>query len=133
MYAELVKLAARLPTGLPILGTTATAPKDVIDNILENLGLPKDCERIKVSNEKMNMVLSVRILQHEPESFADLLLLFDAEGSDEFPQTLVYTNERQETEKIQDFLRDNTPEGFDVEKSFEFYHRHIDEAQKVDI
>ncbi|KAJ7171309.1 P-loop containing nucleoside triphosphate hydrolase protein [Mycena filopes] len=129
-YAELVKLAARLPSGLPILGATATAPKDVIKTILDNLGLAADCARVQVSNEKLNMSLSVRILQHEPESFADLLLLFDG---DEFAQTLAYTNGRQEAEKMQDFLRDNAPDSFDVEKAFEFYHRNIDEQQKIAI
>ncbi|KAJ7027813.1 P-loop containing nucleoside triphosphate hydrolase protein [Mycena alexandri] len=132
-YAELIKLVVRLPTRLPILGATATAPKDVIQTILKNLGLLEDCARVQVSNEKLNMSLSVRILQHEPESFADLLLLFDAEGTEMFPQTLVYTNDRQEAEKMQDFLRDNAPEGLDVEKVFEFYHRNIDEQQKIEI
>ncbi|KAJ6542878.1 P-loop containing nucleoside triphosphate hydrolase protein [Mycena capillaripes] len=42
-YAEIVKLVGRLPTGLPILGATATAPIDVIKDILANLGLPEDC------------------------------------------------------------------------------------------
>ncbi|KAJ7846159.1 hypothetical protein B0H13DRAFT_2363179 [Mycena leptocephala] len=113
-YAEIAKLAARLPTGLPILGATATAPLDVIEAILDNL---------------------VRILQHEPDSFADLLLLFpdDPEGPEDFLQTLVYANERQDVEKIQDFLRDNSPENIDGNKAFEFYHRHIDEDQKTSI
>jgi superfamily II DNA helicase RecQ len=134
-YAEIAKLAARLPTGLPILGATATAPLDVIEAILDNLGLPKDCARVQVSNEKLNVSLSVRILQHEPDSFADLLLLFpdDPEGPEDFLQTLVYANERQDVEKIQDFLRDNSPENIDGNKAFEFYHRHIDEDQKTSI
>ncbi|KAJ7204674.1 P-loop containing nucleoside triphosphate hydrolase protein [Mycena pura] len=132
-YAELVKLAARLPTGLPILGATATAPRDVIKTILNNLGLDEDTKCIQVKNEKMNMSLSVRILQHEPQSFADLLLLFDADDPGEFAQTLIYANGRQDAEKMQDFLRDNAPEGFELTKAFEFYHRNIDEGQKITI
>ncbi|KAF8176222.1 P-loop containing nucleoside triphosphate hydrolase protein [Mycena galopus ATCC 62051] len=133
-YAELVKLVGRLPTGLPILGATATAPIDIIKDILANLGLPADCARVQVSNEKLNLSLSVRILQHEPQSFADLLLAFpdDAEGPGNFEQTLVYANERQEVEKIQDFFRDNAPEIIGKE-AFEFYHRNIDDARKESI
>ncbi|KAJ6613186.1 P-loop containing nucleoside triphosphate hydrolase protein [Mycena sp. CBHHK59/15] len=134
-YAEIVKLVGRLPTGLPILGATATAPIDVIKDILANLGLPEDCARVQVSNEKLNVSLSVRILQHEPDSFADLLLLFndDRDGPVDFPQSVIYANSRQEVEKIQDFLRDNAPESIDAKKAFEFYHRDIDDAQKTDI
>ncbi|KAJ7430797.1 P-loop containing nucleoside triphosphate hydrolase protein [Mycena galericulata] len=134
-YREIVSLAARLPTGLPILGASATAPELVIKDILENLGLPQDCARVQVSNEKLNVSLSVQILQHEPDTFADLLLLFSEEetGPDDFPQTLVYANNRQDVEKIQDFLRDNAPSCIDPKKAFEFYHRNIDDRRKDSI
>ncbi|KAJ7127701.1 P-loop containing nucleoside triphosphate hydrolase protein, partial [Mycena epipterygia] len=134
-YRRIVELAARLPTGLPILGASATTPYHVTNDILDNLGLPRDCARVQVSNEKLNVSLSVRILQHEPASFADLLLLFsdDMEGPEDFLQTLIYGNGRQDVEKIQDFLRDNAPENLDGKKAFEFYHRHIDEVRKESI
>ncbi|KAJ6575845.1 hypothetical protein B0H10DRAFT_2199226 [Mycena sp. CBHHK59/15] len=82
-----------------------------------------------VSNEKLNVSLEVRIVQHEPDSFADLMYLFSGDG-EEFLQTLIYANGRQDTEKIQDFLRDNRPESLDA-TAFEFYHRHIEEARKI--
>ncbi|KAJ7026462.1 P-loop containing nucleoside triphosphate hydrolase protein [Mycena alexandri] len=108
-YRQIVQLAARLPTGLPILGASATAPYHVLNNILENLGLPEDCARVQVSNEKFNV------------SLADFL------------QTLIYANGRQLVEKIQDFLRDHASECMDAKKAFEFYHRDIDEEQKKKI
>ncbi|KAF7373721.1 p-loop containing nucleoside triphosphate hydrolase protein [Mycena sanguinolenta] len=110
-YREIVTLMARLPTGLPILGASATAPYHVIKDILGNLGLPDDCARVEVSNEKLNVFLAVRILQHKPESLADLLVMFpdDGEGPEDFMQSLIYANGRQDVEKIQDFLRDNAP------------------------
>ncbi|KAJ7135485.1 P-loop containing nucleoside triphosphate hydrolase protein [Mycena crocata] len=131
-YRDIIQLAARLPTGLPILGATATAPYHVIRDILDNLGLPSDTARIQVSNEKLNVSLSVRILQQEPDSYTDLLFLFDddAVGAEGFLQSLIYTNNRQDTEKIQDFLRDNAPASIDAVKAFEFYHRYIDEDEK---
>ncbi|KAJ6577764.1 P-loop containing nucleoside triphosphate hydrolase protein [Mycena capillaripes] len=134
-YRQIVTLSARLPTGLPILGASATAPYHVIKDILENLGLQDDCARVEVSNEKLNVFLSVRVLQHEPESLADLLVLFpdEGEGPEDFIQTLIYANGRQEVEKIQDFLRDNAPTYMDPKKAFEFYHRHIDDKQKESI
>ncbi|KAJ7235274.1 P-loop containing nucleoside triphosphate hydrolase protein [Mycena haematopus] len=134
-YRQIVNLSARLPTGLPILGASATAPYHVLKDILANLGLADDCARIEVSNEKLNVFLAVRILQHEPDSLADLLILFsdDAERPEDFVQSLIYANGRQDVEKIQDFMRDNAPDCMDPKKAFEFYHRHIDEKRKESI
>ncbi|KAF7369168.1 p-loop containing nucleoside triphosphate hydrolase protein [Mycena venus] len=136
-YRQIVQLQllACLPTGLSILGASATAPYHVIKDILANLGLLADCTHVEVSNEKLNVFLSVRILQHEPESFADLFVLFpdEAEGPEDFLQTLIYANGRQEVEKNQEFLRDNAPPSIDPKKAFEFYHRHIDDDQKEKI
>lgn len=131
-FAKIVNLAARLPSGLPIMVASATMPRDIIQDIQHKLGLPEDCARIQVSNEKLNVKLSVRILQHPPDTFADLLLLFpeDPASAEDFLQTLFYTNGRQDAEKIQDFLRDNAPDTFDPEV-FEFYHRDIDEKRKT--
>ncbi|KAJ7844060.1 hypothetical protein B0H13DRAFT_1909104 [Mycena leptocephala] len=96
------------------------------------LDLPENIARVQVSNEKLNVSLSVRILQQEPDSFADLLILFpnDFEKPEDFLQTLIYVNGRQDAEKMQDFLRDNKPEGIDPE-IFEFYHRNIDDLRKT--
>ncbi|KAK7030656.1 p-loop containing nucleoside triphosphate hydrolase protein [Favolaschia claudopus] len=133
-YRKIVQLAARLPTGTPILAATATAPRDVIKDIIGYLGLPEDTARVEVSNEKLNVSLVVRILQEEPESFADLIVMFpDSFGRPEdFDQSLFYVNGRQDAEKMQDFLRDNTPEGIDS-KIFEFYHKDIEDARKIHI
>ncbi|KAJ7910453.1 P-loop containing nucleoside triphosphate hydrolase protein [Mycena leptocephala] len=131
-YRKIVQLAARLPTGTPILTATATAPHDVIKDIMRCLALQDDTARVQVLNEKLNVWLSVRILQQEPESFGDLITLFpeDFEKPEDFAQTLFYVNRRQDTEKIQDFLRDNVPEGIDV-KIFEFYHKDIEDTRKI--
>ncbi|KAJ6554729.1 P-loop containing nucleoside triphosphate hydrolase protein [Mycena capillaripes] len=131
-YRQIVQLAARLPTGTPILAATATAPHDIIKDILGYLNLPDDIARVQVSNEKMNVSLSVRILQHEPESFADLITLFpeDFQKPEDFAQTLIYVNGRQDSEKLQDFLRGNSPEGIDA-GIFEFHHKDIDDKRKT--
>ncbi|KAJ7054574.1 P-loop containing nucleoside triphosphate hydrolase protein [Mycena amicta] len=131
-YALLRDLGGRLPSGLPILGATATGPKEVLDAVVQNLGLAHDTPRICVSNAKLNVSLSVQVLQQEPKTYADLISLFPHDICDakDFPQTLIYANERVIAEQIQDFLRDNTPEQMDASKSFEFYHQHIEEDRK---
>ncbi|KAF7336622.1 hypothetical protein MSAN_02294400 [Mycena sanguinolenta] len=68
------------------------------------LRLPAHCPHIAVSNES-------------------------AFWPEDFVQALIYAGERVTTEKIQDFLRSNSPDTI-PEEVFEFYHRHIDEARK---
>ncbi|KAJ7123894.1 P-loop containing nucleoside triphosphate hydrolase protein, partial [Mycena crocata] len=131
-YSKLHILLARMPSGLPVVVASATMPRDVILEILAKLRLRADCARVSVSNAKPNVALSVRILQHPQDTFADLITLFPKEGSGakDFPQTLMYAEGRMVTEKMQDFFRDNSPD--DIEDTvFEFYHRFIDEKEKV--
>ncbi|KAF7360458.1 p-loop containing nucleoside triphosphate hydrolase protein [Mycena venus] len=130
-FSKLHLLLGRLPSGLPLIVGSATMPRDVIDDIVKKLRLRADCVRVSVSNAKPNIALSVRILQHPQDTFADLMTFFprNFRVPEDFPQTLFYVDGRIEVEKIQDFLRHNCPEHVN-NKIFEFYHRHISEKQK---
>ncbi|THU86498.1 P-loop containing nucleoside triphosphate hydrolase protein, partial [Dendrothele bispora CBS 962.96] len=132
-YDDLGKLRARLPSSIPVLVASATMPNEVRLSIQYKLGLGRDCAHVAVSNAKPNVALSVRIMQHPQNTYADLMFLFlpDLRDATNFPQTLIYTNERQVAEEIQDFLRDHCPPttGIPPDK-FEFYHRSIDEGRK---
>ncbi|KAJ7508063.1 P-loop containing nucleoside triphosphate hydrolase protein [Mycena galericulata] len=131
-FSDLYILLGRLPSRLPIVIGSATMPRDVILDIQEKLRLRWDCARVSVSNEKLNIALSVRIMQHPQDTFADLMTLFprDATCPADFPQSLIYANGLMDVEKIQDFLRRNSPEHIDPEV-FEFYHRFIAEKRKA--
>ncbi|KAJ7107392.1 P-loop containing nucleoside triphosphate hydrolase protein [Mycena epipterygia] len=133
-FSKLHILLGRLPSGLPIVVRSATMPRHVILDIQEKLRLRADCARVSVSNEKLNIALSVRIMQHPQDTYADLMTLFtrDSAGPEDFPQTLVYAGGRMDVEKIQDFFRRNSPEHIDAEV-FEFYHRFIAEDRKKSI
>lgn len=106
-YSRLSQLLAKLPSGVPVLTASATLPPEIIQNIESKLGLGDKCERISVSNEKPNVALSVRIIQHPLDSFADLAALFpiDLTGPEDFAQTIIYVNSRHDAELIQDFFR----------------------------
>ncbi|KAJ3757096.1 P-loop containing nucleoside triphosphate hydrolase protein [Lentinula raphanica] len=133
-YARISELLAKLPSGVPILTASATLAPEVIQDIEAKLGLGRKCERISVSNEKPNVALSVRIMQHPQDSFADLVTLFpsDPTGPDDFLQTLIYVNSRREAELVQDFLRRHRPELI-PEVVFKFFHRFIDDSDKARI
>ncbi|KAK0435752.1 P-loop containing nucleoside triphosphate hydrolase protein [Armillaria borealis] len=123
-------LRGRLPGGLPILVASATMPPDVITDLTHKVGLTSECRRIAISNEKRNIALSVRLIQHAGDSYADLFTLIphNAATPDDIDQTIIYVNERAVAERIQDFFRVNASQ-FPPE-SFEFYHRHIDQKSK---
>ncbi|KAF8829544.1 hypothetical protein HHX47_DHR3000514 [Lentinula edodes] len=131
-FSRISSLLGRLPAGVPVIAASATVPPEVILDIQDKLGFGRDSECISVSNEKLNVALSVRTLQHPRDSFADLLFLFPSSGATamDFIQTIIYVNSRQEAERIQDFLRQHSPEYISY-VSFEFYHRYISEDRKA--
>ncbi|KAJ3924685.1 MAG: P-loop containing nucleoside triphosphate hydrolase protein [Lentinula lateritia] len=131
-YSRLSQLLAKLPSGVPVLTASATLPPEIIQDIKSKLGLGDKCERISVSNEKPNVALSIRIIQHPLDSFADLAALFpiDLTGPEDFAQTIIYVNSRHDAELIQDFFRKNCPDCIPKE-SFEFFHRYIAESDKI--
>ncbi|KAJ7720137.1 P-loop containing nucleoside triphosphate hydrolase protein [Mycena maculata] len=130
-FSNLSVLLARMPSGVPVVIGSATMPEDITLDILRKLRMRVNCARVAVSNEKPNVALSVRILQHPQDTFADLMTLFrrDIHGPEDFEQSLIYVEGRITGEKIQDFLRRNTPDEI-AEQAFVFYHRHIDEKEK---
>ncbi|KAJ7153843.1 P-loop containing nucleoside triphosphate hydrolase protein [Mycena filopes] len=130
-FSKLHVLLARLPSGLPVVVGSATMPRDVILDVLAKLRLRADCARVSVSNEKPNIALSVRILQHPQDTFADLITLFPRDFKDpqDFAQSLIYAGGRMEVEKMQDVLRHNRPTCIPADV-FKFYHRFIAEERK---
>jgi superfamily II DNA helicase RecQ len=130
-YSDLGSLRARLPPGLPILIASATTPPLVKNDIVNKLGIINDYQNIDVSNQKMNVALSLRVLQHPQGTHADLLTIFTSTINklEDFPQTIIYVNSRPEAEQIESFLRENAP-SYMPQKKIEFYHRMIDEERK---
>ncbi|KAF9011536.1 P-loop containing nucleoside triphosphate hydrolase protein [Hymenopellis radicata] len=130
-YSQLVTLLRRMPSGVPVLIASATLPPEVMNDIQYKLRLT-DCRVISVSNEKLNVALSVRLLQFPSNSYADLITLFPRDGvsPDDFPQTLIYVNSRKVAEEMQDFLRKHAPEWLSADR-IEFYHRYVDEHHKT--
>ncbi len=123
-------LRGRLPAGVPVLLASATLPRDVITDIQATVGLTDMCRRISLSNEKPNIALSVRLLQHPEDSFADLMALIpsDATSPNDIEQTIIYVNGRMTAELIEEFFRNNCP-GFPPD-FVEFYHRHVHQDEK---
>ncbi len=123
-------LRGRLPGGVPVLIASATLPRDVITDIQITVGLTDQCRCISLSNEKPNIALSVRLLQHPEDSFADLMTIIpsNATSPEDIEQTIIYVNGRMTAELIEEFFRNNCP---DFPPDFvEFYHRHVHQDEK---
>ncbi|KAJ7343954.1 P-loop containing nucleoside triphosphate hydrolase protein [Mycena albidolilacea] len=105
-YNKLATLIKHLPTGVPLMMASATLPPILRTSVVHKLGVSTNYDHLAFSNEKPNIRLSVRILQHKLGSYADLLPLFlkNTTGAADFLQTLIYVNSRKEAEEIQDFL-----------------------------
>ncbi|KAF5339645.1 hypothetical protein D9758_015587 [Tetrapyrgos nigripes] len=124
-YDAVGKLLARCPSHVPVLIASATMPQDVRELIAEKLDLGENYDLVAVSNAKPNVGLSVRVIQHPIQTYADLLFLFPNDTNPEdFKQTLIYVNTRKEAEAIQDFLRAHCPPTMSPD-TIEFYHRNI--------
>ncbi|KAK6968994.1 p-loop containing nucleoside triphosphate hydrolase protein [Favolaschia claudopus] len=133
-YSDLPILLKRMPTGVPIIMASATLPPLLLTSIVNKFGLTSNYQHVAFSNQKSNVALSVRIMQHAQGSYADLFTFLSrylASPAD-FPQTIIYVNSRKEAEEIQDFFRRNRPDCI-PDNAFEFYHRHIAESRKLRI
>ncbi|KAF5359069.1 hypothetical protein D9758_004889 [Tetrapyrgos nigripes] len=124
-YDAVGKLLARCPSHVPVLIASATMPQDVRELIVEKLDLGENYDLVAVSNAKPNVGLSVRVIQHLIQTYADLLFLFPKDTNpDNFKQTLIYVNTRKEAEAIQDFLRAHCFPTMSRD-TIEFHHRNI--------
>ncbi|THU83819.1 hypothetical protein K435DRAFT_688816, partial [Dendrothele bispora CBS 962.96] len=121
-----------LPSNLPTPVAPATVPLEIIEDMKDKLSMRKDTIIIAVSNEKLNVSLSVHVMQHPQDRFTDLLPLFPSKalGPLDFPQTLIYVNGHQEAERVQDFLQSDSLECI-LGNHFEFYHRYVTEDHKM--
>ncbi|KAF5369502.1 hypothetical protein D9758_002516 [Tetrapyrgos nigripes] len=130
-YDAVGRLLARCPSHVPVLIASATIPQDVRELIVEKLDLGEkyDLVAASVSNAKLNVRLSVRVIQHPIQTYADLLFIFSKDTNpDDFKQTIIYVNTRKETEAIQDFLRAHCPPAMSPD-TIAFYHRNIGEKK----
>ncbi|KAF8921829.1 P-loop containing nucleoside triphosphate hydrolase protein [Mucidula mucida] len=79
-YGQLITLIRRMPSGVPVLIASATLPPEVIDDIRYKLQLTNS-RLIAVSNKKLNVSLSIQILQSPSNTYANLITLFPKEGN----------------------------------------------------
>ncbi|KAJ7075016.1 P-loop containing nucleoside triphosphate hydrolase protein [Mycena belliarum] len=134
-YAELGVLRGRVPSATVFAIASATLPVHVLDDVWAKLKIGKDAATVSMSNARPNVALSVRKIIHPDETKADLRFLLPngATTAAEVPVSLVYFNQRIETEDACDRLQSWAAD-LGIEKSaIAFYHAKIGTARKREL
>ncbi|KAF7371798.1 p-loop containing nucleoside triphosphate hydrolase protein [Mycena venus] len=71
-YGTLGIIRAFLPRGTPILALSATLPARIRNDVMSKLQFGKDYANIDIGNDRPNVSLIVRAIQHPMNSYADL-------------------------------------------------------------
>lgn len=134
-YAALGVLRGWIPVNVPILVASATLPDHVLSDVRSKLRLSDKAVMVRLTNERPNIALSVRRMQHSDKSKADLQFLIPehAKSTEDIPITLVYCNQRTTTEDCADHLRDWAEDQGIPRECIAFYHALIGETEKRDI
>lgn len=110
-YKEISRLHSVLP-GIKFLITSATLPRFVLTDVLGILHItPDQLFTIHRSNDRPNVAIVVREIQHSLTSFADLDFLVDgwASGGPPPPKFLIIFDDKNECVKAAKRLRSRIP------------------------
>jgi superfamily II DNA/RNA helicase len=111
---------------------SATLPEHVLAAVQKAMRLTKDAVRVEITNDRPNIALSVRTMEHAKTSYGDLAFLIGPESKapGDIDTTLVYCNERLACEEAAYVLRRRAEDlGIDPE-CIAFYHAKIGEREK---
>lgn len=106
-YADAGRLRNKLPT-VPYLMPSATLPDSLMNSVLDTLRVQRS--RLKVfrySNDRPNVFLTVRRMQHSAASFRDLDFLIPEgwKAGDRIPKFLVFFDSIDDSIQAADILR----------------------------
>jgi len=134
-YAELGLLRARLPNHVSVGIASATLPDHILDDISAKVSLSKEPCKVSMSNDRPNIALSCRAMQHSADSQADLRFLIpqNATSINDIEPTLVYCNERTTTEDVCDSLREFAVEAGLPSDCIAFYHAKVGTKRKREL
>jgi superfamily II DNA helicase RecQ len=124
-YPELGLLHHLLPSTIPFYVASATLPSLVLEDVRKSLQLrgDKTC-RIMRSNDRPNLYLMVRTLEHAANSYKDLdFLLAEKPGEHRPAPFVVFFNSIREAEDAANHLRSQLP--IDLQNKVVWFHSHM--------
>ena len=93
-YSKLGMVRALLPPGVSMLAMSATLPARVRNDVLAKLQYGKEYEFLNVGNDRPNVSLVIRAIEHPLNSYCDLDFIIPPNISDskEIPKTFLYAD-----------------------------------------
>ncbi|KAJ7437768.1 P-loop containing nucleoside triphosphate hydrolase protein [Mycena latifolia] len=121
-YGTLGMLRAFLPRGTPVVALSATLPARIRNDVLSKLQFSKDYINIDVGNDRPNVSLVVRAMQHPLHTYADLdFIVAGIKSRTDIKKTFIYADNIATGVEIIDHLTSLLPpelqdvvEGYDV-------------------
>lgn len=111
-YASLGILRALLPKNTPMVAMSATLPARVRHDVLRKLQYSANYLDLNVGNDRPNVSLIVRAIEHPMNTFQDLAFLIPNGVKDpkEIKKTFIYADDVSAGADIEDFLYSRCPE-----------------------
>lgn len=97
-YREIGRVRAQLPKGVPVTLVSATLRPNVKLDAMSVLGFPSDPKKysnINIGNERGNVFVGIRPMNHPASSIRDIFSFFDPEETDpaKIPLTIIYIDD----------------------------------------
>jgi superfamily II DNA helicase RecQ len=91
-YDRLSHLRARLPPQVALFACSATLTPDMFNNVLDRLGFRPERIAIRLSNNRTNIYLNMREMEHAVGSYKDLRFLVpsSAKSTSDIVRTIIY-------------------------------------------
>jgi superfamily II DNA helicase RecQ len=114
-YGELGVVRAFIPHGTPIVAMSATMPTRVRQDVLRKLEFAQDGYiDINVGNERPNVALVVRAIEHAMNTYADLSFVIPKtiQKPEDVPSTMIYADNVPNSVDLEDALEALLPQRF---------------------
>lgn len=133
-YGHLGRIRYLLPDGLPVVAVSATLPENVLSDTIEKLRLRKGKTIIiRRSNDRPNVHIMVRKIQHTISSFRDLEFLVPDNwkcGDREPRKFVIFFDKISESVAAGLFLRARLP--LDLRDKIKWFHSNMSQRFKED-
>lgn len=113
-YGTLGKIRAFLPRNTPLVALSATLSARIRADMLEKLQFGKDYVNIDIGNDRSNVSIVVRGIQHQLNTYADLdfVVALFKDDPGQIPKTFIYADNITVGQQIIDHLTSLLPEEF---------------------
>ncbi|KAJ6618432.1 P-loop containing nucleoside triphosphate hydrolase protein, partial [Mycena sp. CBHHK59/15] len=111
-YGTLGMIRAFLPRGTPIVALSATLPARIRNDVLSKLQFGQDYVNIDVGNDRPNVSIVVRGIQHPLNTYADLdFIIAGVKSREDIKKTFIYADNIATGVEIIDHLTGLLPPG----------------------